>query len=58
MTSMMTMSSTTPAITVFRGDVKMAPMSISPTILLMELANRERRIVIWRTLAFNGADNP
>jgi hypothetical protein len=44
--------------TVFRGDVKMAPMSISPTILLKELANPERRIVISQTLAFNVADNP
>src|SRR4051812_18817990 len=54
----MTMSSTTPAITVFRGDVKMAPMSISPIILLMELANRERRIVISLTLAFNARRQP
>src|SRR6516165_8880052 len=57
MTSTMTMSSTTPAMTVFRGDVKMAPMSISPTILLKELANSQGHIVISQTLAFNAAGN-
>src|SRR5260370_24900882 len=54
MTTTMTMSSTTPAMTVFLGDVKMAPMANSPTILLKGLANPERSIVIWQTLAFNG----
>ncbi|MFM8533866.1 MAG: hypothetical protein ACKOEC_09845 [Acidimicrobiia bacterium] len=52
------MSNTTPAMTVFLGDVKMAPMSVSLFILLMELANPERVIVILEARAFNGRTQP
>jgi hypothetical protein len=43
---------------VFLGDVKMAPMSVSLFILLMELANPERVIVILEARAFNGRTQP
>src|SRR5437764_435942 len=55
MTSMMTMSSTMPAMTVFRGDVKMAPIVGFPLICLKGLANPEQVILISGDLSFNAA---
>ena len=50
----MAMISTTPAVTVRPGDVKMAPMLGIPFILLMGLVNLQLRIVRAEASSFNG----
>lgn len=50
----MAMISTTPAVTVRPGDVKMAPMLVTPFMLLMGLVNLRLRIVRAEAGAFNG----